>query len=299
MPSSNPSHQVTPDRSSIAASENSPFVSGEAQRLLQVPARPRFDSLGPQHLPFDGEQVPVEFVRDVLHSLCQSHSCCQGALICGHADESVVAAEELLLAVRGQRYLPTTLAASGSEKFSLRLISRYRLMSSSSASPIQTRSRRSLRTGSSGLRRDPGCLRPCSSRPMTIFASSKRLRPLSYYRRFPSESRTGQHGLLCTTSYTLARPRDCSKCPDFVVAARSRTVRTRRGSRTRRSARCSAYAGCGSMRLPSVLETKNVGCDRGGVGSLTEEATSRRGWTGIKIRATRPNQYKLDQGKAA
>lgn len=277
MPSSNPSHQVTPDRSSIAASENSPFVSGEAQRLLQVPARPRFDSLGPQHLPFDGEQVPVEFVRDVLHSL----------------------SEELLLAVRGQRYLPTTLAASGSEKFSLRLISRYRLMSSSSASPIQTRSRRSLRTGSSGLRRDPGCLRPCSSRPMTIFASSKRLRPLSYYRRFPSESRTGQHGLLCTTSYTLARPRDCSKCPDFVVAARSRTVRTRRGSRTRRSARCSAYAGCGSMRLPSVLETKNVGCDRGGVGSLTEEATSRRGWTGIKIRATRPNQYKLDQGKAA
>lgn len=55
------------------AATYSSFVAGEAYRLAQIPARPRFDSLGPQYLPFDGERVPVEFVRDVLHNLCELH----------------------------------------------------------------------------------------------------------------------------------------------------------------------------------------------------------------------------------
>ncbi|KWU45432.1 hypothetical protein RHOSPDRAFT_33053 [Rhodotorula sp. JG-1b] len=70
MPAANAT-EVQPDRSTIAASTDSSFVAGEAHRLEQIPARPRYDSLGPQYLPFDGERVPVEFVRDVLHNLLE------------------------------------------------------------------------------------------------------------------------------------------------------------------------------------------------------------------------------------
>lgn len=97
MPAANPT-EVQPDRPSIAASTYSSFVAGEAHRLEQIPVRPRFDSFGPQYLPFDEQDVPVEFVRDVLHSLGESavhRACCER-----RADETAATAENLLLAVR-------------------------------------------------------------------------------------------------------------------------------------------------------------------------------------------------------
>ncbi|GAA5878147.1 hypothetical protein JCM3774_004310 [Rhodotorula dairenensis] len=70
MPSSSLAN-TTPDARSIGASTHSSFGTGDARLWEQIPVRPRFDRYGPHYLPFDAEQVPTAFVRDVLRSLSE------------------------------------------------------------------------------------------------------------------------------------------------------------------------------------------------------------------------------------